>query len=39
MKEKTIYSEAEELIIGIFTHFLHFKMTIASGPLRLPLPS
>jgi len=33
IKEKMIYSESEDLIIGILTHFLHFKMTIAClGP-------
>jgi len=29
MKKKTIYSELEELIIGILAQFLYFKMAIA----------
>jgi len=31
IKAKTIYSESEELIIGILAYFLHFKMAITHG--------
>jgi len=28
IKEKTIYSESEELIIGTLAYFVHFKIAI-----------